>query len=368
MPPLESWVELLKGHPGSSVLAHPRLVLCRSQTNLEAPCLYAAFEGEAGAKRTLTSLAALVPKSLSIPILPGLRGKPALRGRYVVGNQVLGGNNPPALAAFLDQLADALVSTNTEAVLFEDVEVGAPLWIALGEVVKRRKDLVLFQPGRPQPHWWIVFGDNPKQYWSKFSGKSRYNLKKKARLLDHSIVCYRDKAHVAEFLAQAHDVSKDSWQSCRLGLRIRNTETERRFVEEVAACGGLRSYVLQHAGRPLAFLLGYQWAGCFTYEEVGFRPEFAKQSPGTVLLYRALEDLLAQDSPRVFDFGFGDAAYKQQFANHQTMSGPLLLVRRSLRARLILRLAQMRRCVSTAARAGLKNLRLHSLFRKLHRS
>src|SRR5207249_4733299 len=110
---------------------------------------------------------------------------------------------------------------------------------------------------------------------------------------------------VDEFLDQAHRVSRQSWQAKRLGVRIRNTPEERAYYEFLASQGALRSYVLEHRGRPVAFEFGIQWNGRFVFEETGYDAAFAGHSPGTVLLFRILEDLIARDTPELLDFGYG---------------------------------------------------------------
>ena len=47
---------------------------------------------------------------------------------------------------------------------------------------------------------------------------------------------------------------------------------------------------------------------------IGYLPQHADQSPGTVLLYLILEDLFALDRYRILDFGSGSAFYKEAFA------------------------------------------------------
>src|SRR5207253_9536540 len=101
---------------------------------------------------------------------------------------------------------------------------------------------------------------------------------------------------VGVFLEKAHEISKHSWQTKRLGIRINSTLEQRNFLEFLASQGALRSYVLEQNGRPLAFELGVQWQGCFVLEETGYDSSYSSYSPGTVLLFRILQDLIARDT------------------------------------------------------------------------
>ena len=142
---------------------------------------------------------------------------------------------------------------------------------------------------------------------------------------------YTSAAEVHEFLDKAHRVSQASWQTKRLGLRIKNSSEEVAELTHLANLGAFRSYTLDHAGKPIAFLLGNSYQGVYRYEEVGYHQEFTAHSPGTLLLYRAIEDMIAHDTPHTLDFGFGDADYKRLFATESARTGPILLVRKSLR-------------------------------------
>src|SRR5439155_10462813 len=132
------------------------------------------------------------------------------------------------------------------------------------------------------------------------------------------------------------------------------------FYEFLASQGALRAYVLEQNERPLAFEVGVQWKGCFVLEETAYDSAYAPQSPGTVLLFRILQDLVARDTPRLVDFGFGDGEYNRLFANQQTVSGSVLLLPRRLRPMLAVWVERFRRSMSRGFRAASSGLRISS--------
>jgi CelD/BcsL family acetyltransferase involved in cellulose biosynthesis len=69
--------------------------------------------------------------------------------------------------------------------------------------------------------------------------------------------------------------------------------------------------VLEHGGRPVAFLLGFLAHGVYHAFETGFDPQWAEQSPGLVLHFLALERL-HDERLREFDFGHAHG-YKARF-------------------------------------------------------
>ncbi len=65
-----------------------------------------------------------------------------------------------------------------------------------------------------------------------------------------------------------------------------------QVLTDLAEQGLLRAYALRCGGKPCAMGIGYQKDGVYHYYETAYCEEFAKLSPGRVLLYLMLEDLL----------------------------------------------------------------------------
>ncbi len=142
---------------------------------------------------------------------------------------------------------------------------------------------------------------------------------------------------------------------------------ERRYHQLLAEHGALRSYVLDTPDGPIAFLRGIQTGDCYVHDEIGFDSDHAKLSPGTILLYHALEDLTADRCPRRLDFGLGDAEYKRHFGNQETQSGPVVAVARRMRPRAALMVEQLRRTADHRARELLRRTGLYERMRRLYR-
>src|SRR5262249_35831919 len=70
--------------------------------------------------------------------------------------------------------------------------------------------------------------------------------------------------------------------------------------------------------------------GIYHYAEIAHDRAFERFSPGTVLLYLLIEDLIRHNPPRRVNFGISDARYKREFGNAFTRDASVLLLRRSL--------------------------------------
>lgn len=359
---MEQWALAAGGESGTSVHFLPSLALGRHQ-HTEAPLVYAQWR--ANGRISLASLAVLPTKHLPIPVLESVGWKTHLRGRRVLENSLLGESSDVSLDAFCLALARELRDGGSDCIIFSDLDVDSPMRPALKRVA-RQEHLSVVCPSSPSPYWWIRFPDKAEDYWKQFSKKTRYNFRYRAKHLEHSVRCFRQPGEVAAYMDHVSDLMGRTWQCRRLGM---DGDVRRRLelLTAAAKAGAFRSYLLMQNDKPLAFGTGLQWRGRYIYEETGYDPSFAAQSPGQVLLYRILEDLIAADTPRLFDFGFGDSEYKRIFANYQTTSGPVVLIPRRLRPLALMALTQVRHRSGRLARDILDRLRILSAIRHIHR-
>jgi CelD/BcsL family acetyltransferase involved in cellulose biosynthesis len=129
----------------------------------------------------------------------------------------------------------------------------------------------------------------------------------------------------------------------------------------------MRCYLLEQNGEPIAFVLGIQWNGDFVYEELGYDPVFAAQSPGTVLLFHIVNDLIARNTPVRLNFGFGDAEYKRLFGNSQMTSASSLILRQSIRPALVIALNRAWGATRRYAKSVVSALGMKSTLKKVLR-
>ena len=152
----------------------------------------------------------------------------------------------------------------------------------------------------------IDLRDGFDQYLGAMSGKTRYTLRKKVRVLrEHGggrLECRRVEAEdqVEAFLEAGERVHSRSWQGRKLWASNYNHESHLVGPElkGLARAKILRSYLLECGGEPCAYVVGYQFDGVYHYMEPRFDEVLGRRSPGTVLLYLLLEDLFCARPPR----------------------------------------------------------------------
>jgi len=173
---------------------------------------------------------------------------------------------------------------------------------------------------------------------AQFSSKHRGNLRRTIKALREAsggtleLERFDRPGDGARFYDAAKPVATASWQA-QQGTEFTNDLRAR--LDDLAARGLLRSYLLRVAGEPCAFVIGYQWQSEFHYIRIAYDPKFAKLSPGTALLYLLLEELCAEKRVALVSLGAGDFGYKAQFGNVHVEVGDVWLLRRTLRNRIL---------------------------------
>jgi hypothetical protein len=352
----DPWLQALARDPIPSFDLHPDVL------STGAIALTSWPTGNAPARFAL-----LRPRKLRIRPLPLRKISAPIPGHHFIGEKIIGANTSADIDPFISKIADLIASRQIESLILEDLEINGQLHNSIAALLQRDRRFRLHPIAEPQPHWWIHFPPDPQDYWKKFSGKTRFNLRRAAKKLEHTVTRFTTPDDVPRFLQQTAEISRQSWQARRLDMRIEDTPETRRALQHAASLGAFRSYILDQRGRPIAFALCRQFAGKFDYQEVGYTAEFREFSPGTVLLYRLLEDLIADNPPRIFDFDTGDAEYKKMFGNHQTLTAPFVLTRSTLKYSTLFTSSHISSKSTALLRAWLGKSKPYLALRRLYR-
>lgn len=155
-------------------------------------------------------------------------------------------------------------------------------------------------------------------YLKRRSAKSRQNLKRAVKRLQEgnadALQVVTSPEDMPAFHREAVDISRQTYQTQLLGAGLPDTPAFLQSMQDKAARGEARGYLLRDQGQSVAFAWCAARGATLVYEVIGYRPEQAERSPGTVLLYLILEDLFELGHYPVLDFGPGHAFYKEAFA------------------------------------------------------
>jgi CelD/BcsL family acetyltransferase involved in cellulose biosynthesis len=198
-----------------------------------------------------------------------------------------------------------------------------------------------------------------------FSSKSRSTLKRKLRRFAErsggaiDLRCYRRPEEMAAFHLHARAVSSVTYQERLLGAGL--PEDSLGGMRERAARDAVRGWILFLDGRPVSYLHAPAEGDTLVYAHLGYDPEVADLSPGTVLLAEALRALMEERRFRLFDFTEGEGAHKLRFATGTIDCLDLLLLRPTIGNRAAIGLiggfdGAVAGAKQTAARLGLESL------------
>lgn len=207
-------------------------------------------------------------------------------------------------------------------------------------------------------------------YVATFSSKSRSTLRRKVRRFEDAsggLLDFREARTPEDFdafLPLAATVSSRTYQARLLDCGLPEAEDFRVETEALARRDAVRGYLLCLNGEPAAYLYCPVHDGIVTYAFVGHDPRHAELSPGTVLLYLALERLFGERRYRLFDFTEGDGAHKRLFATHTRRCADVYVLRRSRRTLLAARLHRLCNVASSGAGALLERCGAKSLVRR----
>jgi CelD/BcsL family acetyltransferase involved in cellulose biosynthesis len=174
-------------------------------------------------------------------------------------------------------------------------------------------------------------------YLGTFSGKARSTLKRKARKLAErsggqlDLRLYRSPAEMDEFYRHARTVSAKTYQERLLNAGLPAGESFMNELRQRAGQDAMRGWVLFFEGEPISYLYAPAEGATLIYAFLGYDPDHAEWSPGTVLQFEAMRQLFEEGRFSLFDFTEGEGQHKLLFGTGTVECVDLLLVRPTLR-------------------------------------
>jgi CelD/BcsL family acetyltransferase involved in cellulose biosynthesis len=181
------------------------------------------------------------------------------------------------------------------------------------------------------PRHYADLGQSFDAYLATFSSKSRSTLKRKRHKLEErsggrlDVRLYSTPAEVAEFYREARALSALTYQERLLEAGL--PEGALGEMQALAERDQVRAWLLFVDGKAVSYLYAPGDGATLRYAFLGYHPEYAGLSPGTVLHLEAMRVLMAEGRFRWFDFTEGDGQHKRQFATGALDSVDLLLLR-----------------------------------------
>jgi len=215
------------------------------------------------------------------------------------------------------------------------------------------------------------FSEGFDAYMAHFSGKSRATLKRKLKRYAElsgsrvDVRCYRTADEMPAFVEAASLVSRKSYQHRLLDAGLPEGDASRVEMAKLAAADQVRAFLLFRAGEPVAYLYMPVAGDTLIYAYLGYDPEEAELSPGTVLQIEAIRMLAEEGRYGRLDFTEGEGQHKRLFSTGGIACADVLLLRPTLGNRVLIStlqgfdgaVAQLKRLSTAQGFGWLKALR-----------
>lgn len=204
----------------------------------------------------------------------------------------------------------------------------------LAEVAARHADLRPFIRQRYR-RGYARLDQDFEGYLGGFSAKSRATCRRKLRRMAErsggaiDVREYADETQMRHFHELARTVSQKTYQERLLDSGLPDGSEAIAAMLGLARAGRARGWLLFLEEKPVAYLYAPAHGLTLIYAHLGYDPDVADFSPGTVLQLEVMQRLMAEGRFRLFDFTEGDGQHKRLFASGGVDCLDLLLVRRS---------------------------------------
>lgn len=185
-------------------------------------------------------------------------------------------------------------------------------------------------------------GRSYQDYLAGFSSKTRSTLGRKYRKLAErsggalDIRDFSRADQIDAFMADAVPLSRRTYQTGLLDAGLPEGEEAIAGMKALAGQDMMRACILYLDGQAVSYLYLPTGGGIVTYAYLGYDPDHAQWSVGTMLQMEALQRLFAEQRYRYFDFTEGDGAHKQMFGTACVEACSFFLLRPTVVNRLLI--------------------------------
>ena len=307
----EYWEEW-QSHPNSD-FAHYELV-CRLRSASQQPIVFlisqndqprALLAGRLGRMRLSPRVGYHEPFRISASVLD------------IIYQGCLGNIDKVAAAMLVEQVQSLLASNVADVAVFHHL----PDYSLLTRAVLTQEKRFWFEPCSVwNAHWTMTLPAKSNFFSTKLRSKRRSWLRRKERDLESAFpgrVSWQWISRIPDVLAlcrQLEVVASRTYQRA-LGAGFADDDEHRQRFSLFSSGGQLRVQLMSIDGEPRAFWIGTVYRGVFHSAETAYDPALRQFEVGS-LVFARMYDELVKEGVGLFDFGLGDAAYKQRFGDH----------------------------------------------------
>jgi len=171
------------------------------------------------------------------------------------------------------------------------------------------------------PHWFLKTENSFEAYLSNRTRKQRSNIRRSHKKLENelgirniSVLLYNKPDDIDIILQDIESVASKTYQrAIKVGSKLDNKTRTRTLFE--LQNDWLHCWILYHKGRPIAYVNGIVYKDHFLGVSTGYLCEYNSVNPGLYLVTECVKYFHENETVRFFDFGFGHAEYKKNYAS-----------------------------------------------------
>jgi CelD/BcsL family acetyltransferase involved in cellulose biosynthesis len=186
-----------------------------------------------------------------------------------------------------------------------------------------------------QRHWKARLPGSLEEFLRRLNKKHRYWVRRMEKKVEQDFPGrtryqrFSDYADLGRLANDLEAVAQKTYQR-GLGAGFMPGDEQMRRLALARREGWLRGWMLHIDGQPAAFWIGSVYRNVFHSEATGYDPAYRKYELGTLILMKLVEDL-CNEKAEAFDFGLGDAQYKQRFGDEHWLDGSVRIYAPSLK-------------------------------------
>jgi CelD/BcsL family acetyltransferase involved in cellulose biosynthesis len=197
-------------------------------------------------------------------------------------------------------------------------------------------DAIIYTPDTYR-HYYADITRSFEEYLSHFSSKSRATLRRKVKNFEQEcggrldLREYRTPAELTQFHSIALRLASQTYQARLLHAALPDTPRFKQEMADLGARGAVYAFLLMKGDVPAAYAFCPISNGAVIYRYVGYAPEFADLSAGTVLQYLIFQRLCGQVDLTIFDFTEGEGEQKRFFSTGSMLCADVYYLRKTAR-------------------------------------
>jgi CelD/BcsL family acetyltransferase involved in cellulose biosynthesis len=252
---------------------------------------------------------------------------PEVRSITVLNGGILGAVDDDGFREMLACIRASLADGEADVAIFRYLPVDSPFYrIASTEVPFLGRQHF----GDSEVRWELELPGSVDDILRLSSSKTRQRLMSYVRKLERAyegrlaVRRYTQPDEIDDFFRAVEAVAPKTYQHA-LGVALHDTPVHRERTRLSLDRGWFRGYVLELDGRPCSFQYGELYRGRFRLGRPGYDPALSHLRVGTYVLLQAFDDLCADETARIVDFGIGEADYKERFGTTSVREGNVIV-------------------------------------------